>query len=477
MPEEIHQTDGQLEHPTIRNEKSDASFGWILGLVIGAMVLAAVINYLVLAFFYGEERLLASRRKSTFPLATEPSRALPPEPRLEPIRSAGENHQLQRLPAGREQAEGPGELRLDIGKGLHPHPDRPGDAAGGRAVAGPQGPGRAERPPVARERTRRSRRVQFRPDVQEEVSGMVRAMILTLLLLSWLGAGPVWGEASLPASLQDVGFDQKRNAQVPLDLPFKDETGRPVRLGDYFGSKPVILNLAYFRCPMLCDQVMNGMVRTMLEMPLEVGKDFNVVTVSFDARETPEMASAKRETYLQRYGRDQAREGWHFLTGAEESIKSLTGSVGFRYRYDAGKDQFAHAAGIVVLTPEGKVSKYFYDIRYSARDLRLGLVDASANKIGSVVDQVLLFCFHYDPIEGKYGPAVMRVVRVGGVLIVLGLGVFVIALVRGDRRRRLVPIALEDRRDKPGGSSDEPAGLSRRSSGEESNEIKAATAE
>ncbi len=272
--------------------------------------------------------------------------------------------------------------------------------------------------------------------------GGVGGGVLALLLC---GLGAVRGEPSLPASLRDVGFDQKLDAQVPLDLVFKDETGRTVRLGDYFGSKPVILNLAYFRCPMLCDQVMNGMVRAMLDMPLDVGKDFNVVTVSFDPRETPEMAAAKRETYLSRYGHERAGDGWHFLTGDEEAIKRLTSSVGFRYSYDARNDQFAHASGIVVLTPEGKVSRYFYDVRFSARDLRLGLVEASSNKIGSAVEQILLFCFHYDPIEGKYGPAVMRFVRVGGILTVLAIGVFVVALVRGDRRRRLSPQSPEEK--------------------------------
>jgi len=232
-----------------------------------------------------------------------------------------------------------------------------------------------------------------------------------------------------------VGFDQKRNEQVPLDLLFKDETGRPVRLGDYFGDRPVILNLAYFKCPMLCDQVMNGLVKAMLDLTLDLGKDFKVLTVSFDPRETPEMAAAKRATYLQRYGRERAGDGWHFLTGEEEAIKRLTAAVGFRYTYDPRHDQFAHASGIVVLTPTGKVSRYFYDVHFTPRDLRLGLVEASANRIGSAVDQVLLFCFHYDPIEAKYGPAVMNMVRAGGVLTVLGLGMFLAMLVRADRRR------------------------------------------
>lgn len=262
---------------------------------------------------------------------------------------------------------------------------------------------------------------------------MARALIVFLALLSI--TRPCQAQRTLPASLQDVGFDQKLNEQVPLDLEFSDEAGRTVRLGDYFDDKPVILNLAYFRCPMLCDQVMNGLVRAMLDLPMQAGKEFTVITVSFDHRETPAMAAAKKKTYLQRYGRARTEAGWHFLTGEEEAIKRLTGAVGFRYAYDAGNDQFAHAAGIVVLTPAGKVSRYFYDVRYSPRDLRLGLVEASANRIGSPVDQILLFCFHYDPREGKYGPAVLNFVRVGGVATVIAIVALFLFLVHGDRRR------------------------------------------
>ncbi len=252
------------------------------------------------------------------------------------------------------------------------------------------------------------------------------ALMSSLLLL--LAVQPLWGQASLPPAIRDVGFDQKLNAQVPLDLAFNDEAGRKVRLESAFTGKPVILVLAYFRCPRLCDEVLNGLVRCMLDMTLEVGKDFNVVTVSFDPRETPEMAAAKKQTYLQRYGREGAEAGWHFLTGEERAIQRLTDAVGFRYSYDRRTDQFAHAAGIVVLTPAGKVSRYFHDIRYSPRDLRLGLVEASQNRIGSLADTVLLYCFHYDPSEGKYGLVVMNLVRVGGVLTLLCVGGFLAVL-------------------------------------------------
>jgi protein SCO1/2 len=245
----------------------------------------------------------------------------------------------------------------------------------------------------------------------------------------------VGAQSSLPPSLQSVRFDQRLNENVPLDLVFKDETGTPVVLRDYFGNKPVILVLAYYRCPMLCTEVLNGLVRALMDIPFEIGKEFTVVTVSFDHRETPAMAAAKKKTYVERYARPGAETGWHFLTGDEEPIKRLTQAVGFRYTYDARKDQFAHASGIMIFTPEGRISRYFYDIAYPSRDVRLGLVEASQNKIGSSVDQILLFCFHYDPMEGRYGPVVMNFVRLGGVLTVIAIGLLMAVLWRQERRR------------------------------------------
>ncbi len=266
---------------------------------------------------------------------------------------------------------------------------------------------------------------------------MVRPLIAALILT--LGAGAVWGQSALPPALRGVDFEQKLDAQLPLDLAFRDEAGRDITLREYFDGKPVILVLAYFRCPMLCDQVLNGMARAMLDLPFDAGKEYRVLTVSFDPEETPEMARAKKKTYLDRYGRPGAADGWHFLTGSAESIRRLTDAVGFRYRWDERHQQYAHAAGIVVLTPSGKVSKYFRDVRYSPRDLRLGLVEASENRIGTPADQVLLFCFHYDPEEGRYGPAVMNFVRLGGVLTVLGVGVFALVLWRREWRRARRP--------------------------------------
>jgi protein SCO1/2 len=254
----------------------------------------------------------------------------------------------------------------------------------------------------------------------------------------WLLVGPqlARAESTLPPQLRSVGFDQKLNQQVPPDLPFLDETGAPVKLGDYFTDKPVILVLAYYRCPMLCTEVLNGLTKAMLDVPFQPGRDYRVVTVSFDPREKPGLAAAKKQTYVDRYGRPGAAEGWHFLTGEPDAIRKLTDAVGFRYVYDEKLDQYAHASGIMVLTPGGKISRYFYDINYAGRDLRLGLVEASQNKIGSPVDQVLLFCFHYDPRAGKYGAAIMNIVRLIGGLSFAGVMTLVGVLWRQDRRKK-----------------------------------------
>jgi protein SCO1/2 len=240
----------------------------------------------------------------------------------------------------------------------------------------------------------------------------------------------------MPKALQNVGFDQRLNEQVPLDLSFTDDEGERVKLTKYFGQKPAILVLAYFRCPMLCTQVLNGLVQGLRETSFTAGKEFDVVTVSFDPNETTDMAAAKKRTYVHAYGKPEAARGWHFLTGDQQSISRLTHAIGFRYAYDAQSDQYAHAAGIVILTPSGKISRYFYDVHYSGRDLRLGLVEASQNKIGSPIDQVLLFCFHYDPTAGKYGATIMNFVRAGGVLTMVGLGLMIGLLLRGEHKRR-----------------------------------------
>jgi protein SCO1 len=239
--------------------------------------------------------------------------------------------------------------------------------------------------------------------------------------------------ASLPMMVQGVGIDQNLNAQLPLELKFKDENGQVVRLGQYFRNKPVVLALVYYECPGLCDLILNGLSHTMEQISLNVGSDYEVVTVSFNPKETWQLAQAKKANYIEKYNRSGGKEGWHFLTGDQASIKSLADTVGFHYKYDPVNNQFAHASAIYVITPEGKIARYFYGIEYKPRDFRLGLVEASANKIGSPADQVLLFCYHYDPTTGKYGMAVTQVTRVLGTATVLLLGGFVFIMLRRER--------------------------------------------
>ncbi len=239
--------------------------------------------------------------------------------------------------------------------------------------------------------------------------------------------------AAQPEALREIGIDQKLDEQIPLDLKFYNEAGQPVQLQNYFGDKPVILSLVYYECPMLCNQVLNGVVRSLRPLSFDVGKEFTVLTVSFDPEEKPELAARKKASYIKEYARAGAEQGWHFLTGDSAAIVALTRSVGFRYRYDASTKQFIHASGIFVITPQGRISRYFYGIEYSPRDLRLALVEASDNKIGSPVDQVLLYCFHYDPVTGKYGVAIMNVVRLAGITTVVILGTFMIVMFRRDR--------------------------------------------
>ena len=244
----------------------------------------------------------------------------------------------------------------------------------------------------------------------------------------------------LPPGLRDVGLDQKLTEQIPLDVTFRDETGRELPLSSYFGAKPVILALVYYQCPMLCTQILNGLVISLRGMSLETGRDFDVVSVSIDPTETPGLASRKKAEYLRRYAKSS--NGWHFLTGAEPQIKRLAQSVGFRYAYDPKTGQYAHASAIMVLTPAGKLSKYFYGIDYAPRDLRLGLVEASENKIGTPVDQLLLFCYHYDPHTGKYSAIVINIVRLAGALTVLILGVGLFWLWRWDLRHHRASVLV-----------------------------------
>lgn len=236
----------------------------------------------------------------------------------------------------------------------------------------------------------------------------------------------------LPEALKGIGIEQKLNAQLPLDLPFRDETGRAVRLGDYFGSRPVVLALVYFECPMLCTQILNGVESSLKVLTFNPGREFDVVAVSFDPKDTPEIAAAKKANYLRRYNRPGTAHGWHFLTGGQESIAALTRAVGFNYRWDAATNQFVHASGIMVATPGGRLSRYFYGVEYSPRDLRLALVESSQNRIGNAVDQLLLFCYHYDPATGKYGAIALNMVRIGGLVFLVFGGGFLFLLWRRD---------------------------------------------
>jgi protein SCO1 len=236
-----------------------------------------------------------------------------------------------------------------------------------------------------------------------------------------------------PPRLQNVGIEQHLDAQVPPGLIFRDETGKTVQLGDYFGRKPLILNLVYYNCTMLCGEALAGLSSAMRLIKFDVGNEFDVVTVSFDPRETPEMASAKKIDFVKRYGRPRAYQGWHFLTGQADSINALTKAVGFQYQYDEKTNQYAHATAIMVLTPGGRISRYFYGVDFPPKDLRMGLVEASQNKIGNAVDAVLLYCYHYDPQTGKYGAMVANILRLAAAATIVMLGGLLLILWRLDR--------------------------------------------
>jgi protein SCO1 len=250
------------------------------------------------------------------------------------------------------------------------------------------------------------------------------------------GVNPTAGVPSsqMPPVLSDVRFDQRLNEQLPLDAPFKDEEGRAVRLGDYFGDKPVVLAFVYYECPMLCTQVLNGLTASLTVLDETVGREFDVVAISFDSRETPVLANGKKKSHLDRYKRPESAHGWHFLTGGEASIKAVTAAAGFHYVWDEKTQQFAHPSGIVVATPEGKVSRYFFGIEYAPRDVKFALIESSAGKIGNAIDQLLLYCYHYDPATGSYGFVAMGAVRVGGAMTLLALVSFLVVSIRRDLR-------------------------------------------
>jgi protein SCO1 len=269
-----------------------------------------------------------------------------------------------------------------------------------------------------------------------------RVSAAILLLLAWAAVPavtlaqsdiPVQNIGVRPDILKDVGIDQMLNEKIPLDLSFRDEQGNPVVLSQFFGQKPVIISLAYYNCPMLCTQVLNGLDEGLKNLSMDAGKQFNVLTISIDPSEKPPLASAKHDLYTGIYGHPGAAEGWHFLTGDEPQIRALASALGFRYAYDPETKQFAHASAIMILTPDGRISRYLFGIQYRSRDLRLGLVEASAGKIGTPLDQVLLFCYHYDPITGKYGLLISRVIKAAGLLTVFAIGIMVFFLRRGEQ--------------------------------------------
>ena len=266
-----------------------------------------------------------------------------------------------------------------------------------------------------------------------------RAIVaVALLTVSAWGQGMSKGIMSPPANvrpprLENVGIEQRLDSQVPPDLAFRDETGQTVKLGDYFGKKPLILNLVYYNCTMLCGEALAGLSGAMRLVKFDVGKEFEVVTVSFDPRETPEIAAAKKKDYVKRYGRPGADTGWHFLTGPAESVNALTKAVGFQYQYDPKINQFAHATAIMVLTPEGRISRYFYGVDFPPKDLRMGVVEASQGKIGNPIDAVLLYCYHYDPATGKYGAVIANILRLAAAATILILGGFILIMLRLER--------------------------------------------
>ena len=278
--------------------------------------------------------------------------------------------------------------------------------------------------------------------VRKTIRRMAASLALATVLCGVAGAQlftPPETKTVAPPGLEGVGIDQRLNEQVPLGLTFKDEQGKTVKLGDYFHEgRPVILNLVYYECPMLCTEVLNGLTAAMKVIGFEPGKQFEVVTVSIDPRETPQLAANKKAMYLKRLGNPEAGKGWHFLTGEQTQIAALANATGWHYRYDPKLDQFAHAAGIILITPEGKIAQYYYGVEYSARDMRLGIVEASQNKIGSLADEVLLYCYHYDPRTGRYGATITNIMRLAGIATVIVLGGAIVLLFRKEKHDQVI---------------------------------------
>lgn len=264
-------------------------------------------------------------------------------------------------------------------------------------------------------------------------------MALWAAAMAMVLCGSAWGQTVDPLSppanirppaLKHVGIDQRLGQQIPSNLVFRDEAGNLVRLGDYFGKGPLILNFVYFHCPMLCGQVLQDLTGSLRAIGYTVGRDFQVLTVSFDPGETPVMARIKKKTVLASYGRPQAEKGWHFLTGSAASIAALTQAAGFQYQYNQQTNQYAHPTAIMVLTPQGKIAQYYYGIDFPPRDLRLGLVEASNGQVGTLIDDALLYCYRYDPQTGKYSAIITRVLRISGAVWLAMVSVFLVVMFR-----------------------------------------------
>ena len=269
------------------------------------------------------------------------------------------------------------------------------------------------------------------------IAGFVALLLSSTALYSQTipsNVGP--SAATMPLALQNVGFEPKLNSQMPLDLPFRDEAGKTVQLRDYFTQqKPILLAFVYYGCPMLCDQVQQGVVGTLRMLSFNPGRDYEVIFLSFDSRETPDMAAEKKKQSLSHFRRPETANGWHFLTGSKDSVEAVTKAANFRYSFDTKNNLFAHASGVLLLTPDGRISRYFYGIEYPGRDMRLGLVDASAGKIGTPIDRVLLFCYHYDPTAATYSASILKLVRLGGVLTILAFVTAVLIFRRREIRQ------------------------------------------
>ena len=273
-------------------------------------------------------------------------------------------------------------------------------------------------------------------------SAQIRSLVASMLLLAsasaYAQAAPRGdlGQApnKKPSILEQVGIDPHLNGQVPLDLNFLDEHGQPVQLRQYFGEKPVIITMVYYTCPMLCTQVLAGLTAAMNGMSgFTVGREFNIVTVSFDPKDTPQAALEAKERYVKRYRRAGSEQGWHFLVGRKEQIDALAQALGFRYAWDQENNQYAHASAIMLLTPDGHIAQYRYGIEYAPREIRLGLVEASKGKIGTLVDKLVLYCYHYDPRQGRYGAAIFNILRLSALVTVLVLGGFMLIMFRRER--------------------------------------------